>query len=38
MEKSRVAEKYVRMVQGMNEDSETVVRCAVRILLVCNSN
>uniref|UniRef100_A0A3B4DPZ4 ribonuclease H n=1 Tax=Pygocentrus nattereri TaxID=42514 RepID=A0A3B4DPZ4_PYGNA len=31
MRKSGVAEKYVRMVQDMYEDSETVVRCAVGV-------
>ena len=31
MRKSGIAEKYVRLVQGMYEESETVVRCAVRI-------
>ncbi|MCJ8735133.1 hypothetical protein PDJAM_G00243340 [Pangasius djambal] len=29
MRKSGVAEKYVRVVQDMNERSRTVVRCAV---------
>uniref|UniRef100_A0AAR2LU20 Reverse transcriptase domain-containing protein n=1 Tax=Pygocentrus nattereri TaxID=42514 RepID=A0AAR2LU20_PYGNA len=31
MRKSGVAEKYVRVVQDMYEDSETVVRCAVGV-------
>ncbi|KAL7841080.1 hypothetical protein SRHO_G00247710 [Serrasalmus rhombeus] len=31
MKKSGVAEKYVRVVQDMYEDSETVVRCAVGV-------
>ena len=30
MRKSRIVEKYVRLVQDMYEGSETVVRCAVR--------
>ena len=29
MRKSRIAEKYVRLVQDMYEESETVVRCAI---------
>ena len=29
MRKSRMAEKYVPLVQGMYEESETVMRCAV---------
>ena len=29
MRKSRIVEKYVRLVQNMYEGSETVVRCAV---------
>ena len=29
MRKSGIAEKYVRLVQDMYEESETVVRCAV---------
>ena len=29
MRKSGMAEKYVRLVQDMYEESETVVRCAV---------
>ena len=30
MRKSGMAEKYVRLVQDMYEESETVVRCALR--------
>ena len=30
MRKSKIAEKYVQLVQDMYEGSETVVRCAVR--------
>ena len=30
MRKSGIAEKYVRLVQGMYEESETVVRCAIQ--------
>lgn len=29
--KSGVTEKYVRVLQDMHEDSETVVRCAVGV-------
>ena len=29
MRKARLANKYVRLVQGMYEESKTVVRCAV---------
>ena len=29
MRKSEIAEKYVRLVQDMYEESETIARCAV---------
>ena len=29
MRKSGIVEKYVRLVQDMHEESETVVRCAI---------
>ena len=32
MRKSGIAEKYVRLVQDMYEESETVVRCAIETI------